>query len=341
MLEEIGRARDHVYIEVFIFKGDELGRRFARALAQKARKGVRVCVVYDALASLTTPADLFPEGVEVLPYRPFSVLRPTSFLNPYNYVRDHRKILSVDDRVAFLGGFNFGAIYEEGWRDTHMRVTGDVVHDIEDAFAESWNRHRGEGMAALPLSRQERAWNPATILRINDPTLGLFPIRSMFLGPFNRAKRRIYLTSVYFVPSRTIQTDLIDAAQRGVDVRVLVPRQTSYPLADWLARRHFGSLLRAGVRIFEYDEHYVNHSKTATVDGVWSTVGSANIDSLSLFGLHEVNLELYSERFAKQMEEVFEMDEGNSEELTLEKWENRPLLNKLVEAALAPIRPFG
>jgi len=288
MLEEIGRAEERIFLETFIFKGDEVGRRFADALGRKAREGVEAYVVYDALASLTISPEFFPEGVHVLPYRPlFS--GPTSLLNPYNCVRDHRKILTVDGRVAFLGGFNFGAEYEVGWRDTHVRVRGDVVHEVENAFAESWNRRRTEDLPGIPVLREERSWNPATALRVNDPTLGLFPIRTMFIGPLDRATKRIYLTSVYFIPSRTIKERLMDAAREGVDVQVLVPKQTTYALADWLARRLFGELLRAGVRIFEYDERYINHSKTATVDGVWSTAGSANMDSLSLFGLHEIN----------------------------------------------------
>lgn len=133
----------------------------------------------------------------------------------------------------------------------------------------------------------------------------------------------------------------MDAAGRGVDVQVLVPKRSTYALADWLARHHFDELLGAGVRIFEYDERYVIHSKSATVDGVWSTVGSANMDSLSLFELHEINLEVYSKRFAAQLERMFEMDKTVSEEVTLEKWRNRPLHARLVESALAPIRPFG
>lgn len=131
----------------------------------------------------------------------------------------------------------------------------------------------------------------------------------------------------------------MDAARR--DVRVLLPKRSKYALADWLARRHFGELLEAGVRIFEYDGRFVNHSKTLAVDGAWSTVGSANVDSLSLFGLHEINLEIYSERFAARMEEVFGLDETASEEVTPEGWGSRPLAAKLVEKALAPLRPFA
>ena len=247
----------------------------------------------------------------------------------------------MDGRVAFLGGFNFGIEYSAGWRDTHVRVAGDAVHEVEDAFAGLWNRRRTEDVPEISLPERERAWNPATTLRVNDPTMGLFPIRAMYLAPLDRAKERIYLTSVYFIPSREIKQRLKGAAGRGVDVQVLVPRKTTCALADWLARRQFGELLKAGVRIFEYDERYIHHVKTATVDGVWSTVGSANMDSLSLFGLHEINLEIYSKRLAEGMEEMFEMDKTASEEVTLEKWQNRPLHARLIESALAPVRPFG
>lgn len=341
MLAEIERAEERIFLETFIFKvkNDEVGRRFAETLGRKAREGVEVCVIYDALASLTTSADLFPEGVHVLPYG--SLPGSETSLGPHNCVRDHRKILAVDGRVTFLGGFNIAAEYATGWRDTHVRVRGDVVREVEDAFAEFWNKYRTRGLPEIAVPRQERDWNPAALLRINDPTMGLFPIRTMFLAPMHQAKKRIYLTTVYFVPSRAIKDALADAAKRGVDVQVLLPKQSTYALADWLARRHFSELLRAGVRIFEYDEHYVIHSKTATVDGVWSTVGSANIDSLSLFGLHEINLEVYSERFAGQMEEMFEMDKMICEEVTPEKWKRRPLAYKLVERALALLRPFA
>lgn len=341
MLEEIEQARHTIFVETFIWKDDEVGRRFMEALARKAREGVEVYATFDGLASLPTSSERFPEEVHALRFRPLSVFKPASLLNPYNYVRSHRKILAVDGRVAFLGGFNIGAVYKTGWRDTHMRVRGDLVPEIEEAFTGFWNEQRTRDLPEITLSREERDWNPATVLRINDPTLGLFPIRAMFFGPIKRAKRHIYLTSVYFVPARAIKDALIDAAERGVDVQILIPKQSSYALADWIARRHFDELLRAGVRIFRYDEHFVIHSKTTTIDGIWSTVGSANIDSLSMFGLHEVNLEIYSERFARQMESVFELDKTNAEEVTLEAWENRPLFTRLVEGALAPLRPFA
>lgn len=341
MLEEIEQAERSIFIETFIWKDDEIGNRFAEALSRKAREGVEVYAIFDALGSPSATADRLCQEVHVLRFRPLSFARPASFLTPYNLFRSHRKTLTVDGRVAFLGGWNIGDVYRTRWRDTQVRIRGDLAREVEEAFADFWNEHRTNELPEINVDREERDWNPASVLRVNDPTLGLFPIRAMFFGPMNRAKKHVYLTSVYFVPSRALKNRLIDAAQRGVDVQVLIPNQSSYALADWLARRYFDELLQAGVRIFEYDKHFVIHSKSVTIDGVWSTVGSANVDSLSLFGLHEINLEVYSERFAEQMERVFELDKTISEEVTLEAWENRPLHRKIVEGALAPLRPFA
>lgn len=341
MFEEMEKAEHTIFIETFTWLEDEVGRRFVETLARKAREGVEVYAAFDELANITQSAAFkeFPEEIHTLRFRPFS--RPRSFLNPHNYVRSHRKTLTVDGRVAFVGGCNIGGVYCDGWRDTHLRVRGSLVHDVENAFAGFWNEHRSDDLPEIELSREEVAWNPSTTLRTNDPTTGLFPIRAMFLGPINRASKRIYLTSIYMIPAREIKLALVRAAERGVDVQILLPAESDYPFADWFARRHYTEPLRAGVRIFEYDEHYTIHTKTTTIDGAWSTVGSANIDSLSMFVLHETNLEIFSERFAEQMERIFETDKTNAREMTLEEWENRPLSHKLVEGALAPLRPFA
>ncbi len=341
MFEELEKAEHTIFIETFTWLEDEVGQRFVETLARKAREGVRVYAAFDEVANIGRSAAFkeFPEEIHTLRFRPFS--RPRSFLNPHNYVRSHRKTLTVDGRVAFLGGCNIGGMYCDGWRDTHLRIRGSLVHEVENAFAGFWNENRTDELPGIDLSREEMAWNPSTVLHTNDPTTGLFPIRAMYLAPINRASKRIYLTSIYMIPAREIKTALVGAAKRGVDVQVLLPRESDYAFADWFARRHYTELLSAGVRIFEYDEHYMIHTKTTTIDGAWSTVGSANIDSLSMFVLHETNLEIYSERFAKQMERIFETDKTNAREITLEEWEGRPLSHKLVEWALAPLRPFA
>ncbi len=339
MLDEIESARDHVFLETFIWKGDSLGRRFVDTLARKACEGVRVYVIFDGFANLVVPARFkqFPEEIHTLHFRPLDGV--SSVVNPRTMFRDHRKILAVDGRVAFLGGYNIGALYATSWRDTHLRIRGKEVLEVENAFIDFWNRHRTPDLPQItPL--KERAWNSHLVLHRNDPYLRIFPIRGVYLEAIDRSNKRIYLTHAYFVPDRAMRSHLVDAAKRGVDVQIIVPRESNHVTVDWLARRHFHELLEAGVRIFRY-KHIMIHSKTATMDGVWSTVGTANIDRLSLLGNYEVNLEVYSERFARQMERMFELDKTNTEELTLEEWESRPLPAKLVERALSTLSPLA
>ncbi|HET7271645.1 MAG TPA: phospholipase D-like domain-containing protein [Rubrobacter sp.] len=338
MLGEIESAERDIFVGTFIWKGDEVGRRFVDALARKAREGVRVYVVFDGLANVFVPPSFkrFPKEIHHMDFRPLS--GPARVLNPRNVFRFHRHTMSVDGRVAFLGGYNIGSLYAAGWRDTHVRVRGDAAREVDNAFVDFWNTHRtGELPEIIP--DRERDWNPAVRVRRNDPYMRIFPIREMYLEALDRANSHVYLTHAYFVPDRALKTHLIDATKRGVDVQLLVPEQSNHVTADWLARRHFYDLLAAGVRIFLY-EHIMIHSKTATIDGLWSTIGSANIDRYSLLGNYELNIEVYSHSLATQMERMFETDRSNAEELTLEEWERRPLHAKVIERTLASLSPL-
>ena len=338
MIQEIERAEREIFIGTFIWKGDEVGRRFVDALARKAREGVSVYVVFDGLANAFVPPSFkrFPKEIRTLDFRPLT--GPKRLLNPRNVFRFHRHVMSVDGEVAFLGGYNIGSLYAAGWRDTHVRVRGNAVREVDNAFVDFWNAHRTDDLPKVDPAR-DRDWNPAVRVRRNDPFMRIFPIRGMYLEAIDRANSHVYLTNAYFVPDRALKAHLIDAAKRGVDVQVLVPEQSNHVTADWLARRHFHELLEAGVRIFRY-KHIMIHSKTATVDGLWSTIGSANIDRYSMLGNYELNIEVYSKRLAAQMERMFEVDKTNAEELTLEEWENRPLPAKIVEQALASLSPL-
>lgn len=338
MLSEIESAEDHIFLETFIWKGDSLGRRFVEALERKAREGVDVYVIFDGFANMVVPSRFkqFPEEIHTLHFRPLDGL--SRFADPRTIFRDHRKLLCVDQRVAFIGGYNIGSLYAAGWRDTHLHIRGNEVRELENAFVDFWNTHRTSELPKIP-QLGERAWNSHLVLHRNDPYLRIFPIRAVYLEAIDRANKNIYLTHAYFVPDRALRAHLIEAARRGVEVQVVLPKESNHVTADWLARRHFYELLEAGVRIFRY-KYIMIHSKTATIDGVWSTIGTANIDRLSLLGNYEVNMEIYSERFAEQMERMFELDKTNTEELTLEEWENRPLPAKIVERTLASLSPL-
>jgi cardiolipin synthase A/B len=335
MLEEIERAEHKIFVGTFIWKGDEVGRRFVEALARKARGGVEVCVIFDGLANVVVPPSFkrFPEEIHTLHFRP--LWGPVNLANPRNVFRYHRHLMAVDGRVAFLGGYNIGSLYAAGWRDTHVRIRGAGAHEVENDFVDFWNAHRTPDLPKLEPAG-ERSWDPATVFHRNDPYMRIFPIQAMYLEAIDRANEHIYLTHAYFIPDRAMRAGLVEAAKRGVDVQVLLPEHSNHVTADWLARRHFHELLQAGVRIFRY-RHIMIHSKTATIDGVWSTVGSANIDRYSLLGNYKMNLEVYSKRFAAQMERMFELDKTDARELTLAAWERRPLPAKIVERVLVTL----
>ncbi|MXG88629.1 phosphatidylserine/phosphatidylglycerophosphate/cardiolipin synthase family protein [Nocardioides sp. YIM 123512] len=342
MLAAIGRAERQILFETYIWKGDEVGERFKHALAAAADRGVEVCCIYDGFANLVVSPRFkhFPANVKVLRYPVYAAgLR---FFDLRRYGRDHRKILVVDDAEAFVGGYNIGSAYETEWRDTHVRITGPGVADLRRAFADFWNLHRRRRLRSSErplLVEATSTWEPHLRFHRNVPRLMMFPIRGMYLEAINRASRTIWITQAYFIPDQDFVDALKVAAARGVDVRVLVPLKSNHIVADWLSRGYFSQLLEAGVRIFRFKDAMV-HAKTATVDGTWSTVGTANIDRLSLQGNYEINVEVIDRDLAGHLEQVYRVDESNSIELTRGEWEARDLHRRFTEMVLRPLRPF-
>jgi cardiolipin synthase len=261
------------------------------------------------------------------------------FFDLRRYGRDHRKILVVDDEVAFVGGYNIGSAYATEWRDTHVRISGPGVWDLKRAFADFWNLHRREHHGAPLQVESPPEWESRIRVHRNVPRLWMFPIRSMYLEAINRASRHIYLTQAYFIPDTDFVGALVNAALRGVDVKILVPATSNHVVADWLSRGFYGELLDAGVEIWRYQGAMV-HAKTATVDGSWSTVGTANVDRLSMTGNYEINVEFIDDGMAAEMERIFETDLRNSTQLTRGVWEDRGAHRKFTEAFLAPLRPL-
>jgi cardiolipin synthase A/B len=264
------------------------------------------------------------------------------FYAPWRYGRDHRKILVVDDSVGFVGGYNIGTPYATEWRDTHIQVTGPGVWDLKRAFADFWNlnRRRRLGSSERPLLLETAStWEPQIRFHRNVPRLWMFPIRSMYIEAINRASTRLWMTHAYFCPDQDFVDAMKDAAHRGVDVRLLVPLKSNHIVADWISRGYFSQLLDAGVRILRFRDAMV-HAKTSTIDGTWSTIGTANVDRLSLQGNYEINVEVIDEGFAKNLEEIYLADESNCLELTKAEWEARDLHRKFTEMILKPLRPL-
>ncbi len=338
MLAAIRSARHRILFESYILKGDRVGAEFKQALIEAAERGVEVFVVYDGFANLVVPRRFFdfPPAVNVIRYPAF---RPgVLLLNVRKSGRDHRKILTVDGRVGFVGGYNVGAEYATEWRDTHLRLVGPAVWELENAFSDFWNANRRRDQPRLADVGADH-WYSRIRAHRNVPEVLIYPIRAMYLEAVDRARDRILVTQAYFIPDREILGALIAAARRGVRVDVLVPERSNHVIADWLSRGCYTALLRGGVRLWLYRDAMV-HAKTATIDGVWSTIGTANVDRLSLTGNYEINLEIIDDGVAGCLERVFANDLTNARLLTLEEWRRRPIMAKFSEAVLAPWRPL-
>ncbi|MEJ7831698.1 MAG: phospholipase D-like domain-containing protein [Nocardioides sp.] len=342
MIAAIDGAKRQILFETYIWKGDETGERFKGSLAAAADRGVEVYCIYDGFANLVVSPVFkrFPANMLVLRYPVYSA--GWRFFDLRRYGRDHRKILVVDDGVGFVGGYNIGTPYESEWRDTHVRIMGPGVWDLKRAFADFWNLNRRRRIrhSERPLLLETAStWEPQIRVQRNVPRLWMFPIRAMYIEAINRASRNVWMTQAYFIPDQDFVDAMKAAARRGVDVRLLLPLKSNHIVADWISRGYFSQLLSAGVRIFRFRDAMV-HAKTATVDGNWTTVGTANVDRLSLQGNYEINVEVIDESLAKALEGIFTTDESNCLELTQGEWEARDLHRKFTEFVLAPLRPL-
>ncbi len=338
MMAAIDAATTSILFETYIWKADEVGQRFKDALEAAAARGVAVHVVYDVVGNLVVPRSFyrFAPGVHVLRHWPFTgIKRAMSLRSPG---LNHRKMLIVDHEIAFLGGYNIGDAYATTWRDTHARFTGDAAAELENAFVDYWNASRSRGLPVL-TNPTGRDWHGRIRVTRNVPSMGIFPIRYMYLEALDRAEHHVWMTHAYFIPDDDLTAAMIEAADCGVDVRVILPERSNHIVADWLARGSYRTLLRHGVRLFLYKDAMV-HAKTATADGQWTTIGTANIDRLSLMGNFELNSEIIDPDVAKVMEDIFLMDAANCDELTEQEWESRPLTAKVSEWVLTPLRPL-
>jgi len=336
MLEAIDAAQESIYLETYIWKDDAVGQEFQTHLARKAAEGVAVYVIFDRFGNLVVPRAFkssFAPPMHVLEYS--ALRRPWNLLDPRRYALDHRKLLIVDGTLSFIGGYNIGSIYATEWRDTHLGLRGSAAAELARSFVAFWNRFCP---AKEKISQRYHLRVDSRITVSQNEAMRLsFPIRDLYIAAIDEAEQFIFLTTAYFVPDRMLLEALKAAARRGVDVRVLVPWVSNHVVVDWIAHSYFTDCLRGGVRIFGY-RYTMLHAKTCTVDGQWSTVGTCNLDRLSLVGNYEINVGIYSAEFARQMSALFAEDTAERFELTLEQWKSRPWYNKVSEHILAPLR---
>ena len=347
MLDAIALARSEILLETYIWASDTNGRRFVDAVCIKAQEGVRVRCVIDGAGSFGFSGDdvarMRSAGVLLSVFHPVGPWRRRWGWQ----VRDHRKLLIVDGRVAFCGGMNLGNDYApkawggHGWNDVHAEIEGPVLRDLERLFEESWSYAEPENWdAALPAPGRPLP-DPVAIhgsaTRVQALSVGRFMARRLvqhhLKHAISMARERIWVQAAYFIPTRALRMALRRAARRGVDVRVMLPRHSDIPFLNDASRYTWTTLLKAGVRIFEWLPGML-HAKTISVDGAWCTVGSYNLDSRSLLYNSEVTLEVLDERVAGQLEDKFRDDLEFCEAVIPDEFRRRGAWQKLRERIL-------
>lgn len=349
MLAAIADAQDHINLESYIIEDDATGQAFAQALLTKQRQGVQVNLIYDSVGSLTTPRQFFDElasaGVAVLEFNPVNPLASRGGAWLINN-RDHRKLLVVDGRTAFLGGINISNVYSSGsvihrpsktstadsaWRDTHIQIDGPVVAEFQKLFLQTWDKQRGKTLMPKNYTPVLAPAGKDIVRAIGGtPDDPYSLVYLTLISAISNAEKQVFLTNAYFVPDPQLMQALVDAAARGVDVRLILPSYSDSALVFHAGRAQYGRLLQGGVKIFERQGALL-HAKTAMIDGVWSTVGSSNLDWRSFMDNDEVNAVILGRDFAAQMSAMFALDQAASHPIDAQTWAARPLQFKLKE----------
>jgi cardiolipin synthase len=340
MLDAIAAARDHINMETYILDDDAVGHQFAQALLDKQAQGVQVNLLRDSAGTFGTPAAFFQRlsdaGVQVLEFNPVNPLVAREGWQ-WNQ-RDHRKLLIVDGRMAFLGGINISSVYSGGsfgkarkvdpdaalaWRDTDLQLQGPVVAELQKLFLAAWQGQQGPPLRPRAYFPPLPAMGTQVVRAIgSSPEEAFSLIYATLLSAIGSAETSVHITNAYFAPDPQLLQALVTAVARGVEVTLILPGRTDSWLVFHAGRSHYAHLLKAGVRIFER-RGVVLHSKTALVDGVWATVGSTNLDWRSFLHNHELNAVILGAEFGQQVQTMFERDLRASDAIELAAWERR------------------
>ena len=348
MLEEISRARASITIEAYIYWAGDIGRRFAAALAAKAREGIPVKILLDAVGSATIGSEILETlekgGCQLAWYNRIHWYT----IGHFNH-RTHRKSLIIDGRVGFTGGAGIADVWlghaqsPGHWRDTQIRIAGPAVTPLQTGFAQNWLKTTGEllsGATYYPEHEREgespshgfgETGLPVQTV-MSSPESGASSVRLMHCLPIVCARRSIYISNPYFIPDQAAIDTLVEARQRGVDVRIMVAgRYNDTWLARQNSRRLYGPLLRAGIQILEYNKTFM-HQKTMVIDGLWVSIGTTNFDNRSFAHNEETSVCIRDVGLAAFMEQTFRSDMRACDRVDLETWQQRGLLTKSLEA---------
>ncbi|RPJ45831.1 MAG: cardiolipin synthase [Betaproteobacteria bacterium] len=348
MFAAIRSARDHINIESYIIEDDEVGRQFADLLLERQAQGVQVNLIYDSVGALGTPRTYFDRlaqgGIAVLEFNP---VNPLTVKNPWTLNhRDHRKLLVVDGRTAFIGGINISSVYSSGsaiggskgpvnpntgWRDTDIQIDGPVVGEFQKLFMQTWETQQGKPLARMNYFPEVAPQGKDIVRAIGStPDDPYSLIYLTLISAITNADKQVYIANAYFVPDPQLIKALIDAAARGVDVRLILPGFSDSAVVFHAGRSYYSELLEGGVKIYERRGALL-HVKTAIIDDVWSCVGSSNLDWRSALDNDEINAVILGRDFAQQMKAAFARDIAASDAIELASWERRSLLLRFKE----------
>lgn len=348
LIQDLELAKDHIHFQYYIIRLDNLGKRILEVLIRKAKQGVQVRVLYDDMGSRNIRKRHFKEliehGGQVEAF--FPAILP--LINPRLNYRNHRKIVVIDGRIGYLGGFNVGDEYlglkkKFGyWRDTHLRIEGSALHPIQTRFILDWNQASANQDIVyndryFPIIPQKGSVSMQIVS--SGPDSEWEQIKDGYLKMIFRAKKYIYIQSPYFIPDVSFIDALRIACLSGVDVRIMIPNKPDHIFVYWATYSNVGYLLKAGARIFIYDNGFL-HTKQIVVDDEVSTVGTANIDVRSFKLNFEVNAFIYDRDKSHELAELFEQDLLLSTELTPEKYNDRSVMIKIKESIANLISPI-
>ncbi len=346
VFEAIKSAKHHIHLEYYIFSDDKIGNQIKDLLIEKSREGVEVRIIVDDVGSWGLSKKFIKQlrnnGIEIYSFMEVRFPRLTSRVN----FRNHRKILIVDGKIGFTGGINIADRYINGikgigqWRDTHLQIEGDAVACLQVVFAADWYfviNDNLSGTEYFPLFTEE-AGTPIQI-SASGPDSDWENIGQAFFAAIANAKRKVYIVTPYLMPPVHILQALLTAALSHVDVRILIPEKSDARIPKWSSFSYVEELLEAGVKIYFYQTGFI-HSKYIIVDGIFSTVGTTNLDFRSLETNFEVNTFIYDEKFTKQLETIFLEDLQNSREIKLKEWKKRHWTKKLKESLAHIVSPM-
>lgn len=348
LLQDLENAKDHIHIQYYIFRLDHLGKEIYELLLTKAKQGVKVRILYDDTGSRSLRKSHFKELIELggRVEAFFPAILP--LINPRMNYRNHRKIVVIDGRIGYIGGFNVGDEYlglnkRFGyWRDTHLRIEGSAVHPLQTRFILDWNQASAEHdieysdvfFPAIPMKG-----SVGLQIVSSGPDSDWEQIKNGYLKLIMMAKKYIYIQTPYFIPDASFMDTLRIACLSGIDVRIMIPNKPDHIFVYWATYSYVGELIKAGAKIYIYENGFL-HTKMIVIDDEASTVGTANIDVRSFKLNFEVNAFIYDRETSHELAELFEEDMKLSTQLTWEIYEHRSRMIKFKESLARLLSPI-